>query len=149
MTMNNDDALQAATQRAAQAASEPMDGLLERLAELIGGRASVQAVFGEPVRHDQVTIVPVARIRWGFGGGGGSADQATDGSASGSGGGGGVAADPVGYLEIAHGAAEFRPIRDPYPSPVLILAIAVSAAIVLRAVTRIGSGSGRAIESPT
>jgi uncharacterized spore protein YtfJ len=60
----------------ARAATGPTsaDRLLERLAELIGGRAGVRAVFGEPIRNGELTVIPVARIRWGFGGGGGRAD---------------------------------------------------------------------------
>jgi hypothetical protein len=112
--------------------------LLERLAELVGARASVDVVFGEPIRQGDLTVVPVARVRWGFGGGGGRADDGPSGAASGSGGGGGVAADPVGYLEISAVGATFRPIRDPYPSPAFLVAAGVTAAVVLRALARIG-----------
>jgi uncharacterized spore protein YtfJ len=118
-------------------ADRPADRLLERIAELVGAKASVRAVFGEPIRQGELTVVPVARVRWGFGGGGGSADGTPTGAASGSGGGGGVAADPVGYLEIAGGEATFRPIRDPYPSPAFLLAVGVTVAIVVRAVARL------------
>jgi uncharacterized spore protein YtfJ len=113
------------------------DRLLERLAELIGAKAGVQTVFGEPVTRDDLTVIPVARVRWGFGGGGGRADGPPSGPASGSGGGGGVAADPVGYLEVGPGGATFRPIREPHPSPAFLLASALAAAIVLRALARL------------
>ncbi|OGO55800.1 MAG: hypothetical protein A2Z32_10070 [Chloroflexi bacterium RBG_16_69_14] len=121
-------------QRAGRAT--PADRLLERLAELIGARANVQAVFGEPVRHEGRTVIPVARVRWGFGGGGGHADGPPSGPASGSGGGGGAAADPIGYLEIGPDGAAFRPIREPYPSPLLLLSCGMATAIVLRALAR-------------
>jgi uncharacterized spore protein YtfJ len=97
----------------------PADRLLEHLAELVGAKASVHAVFGEPTTRGSLTIIPVARVRWGFGGGGGRAETPPAGPGSGSGGGGGVAADPLGYLEIGPEGAEFRPIREPYPSPML------------------------------
>ena len=42
-------------------------GLLERLADRIGGHAHVKAVFGEPIQQGDVTVVPVARVRWGIG----------------------------------------------------------------------------------
>jgi uncharacterized spore protein YtfJ len=115
----------------------PADRLLERLAELVGSRAGVQAVFGEPVRHDGRTVIPVARVRWGFGGGGGIADGSPNGPASGSGGGGGVAADPIGYLEIGPDGVAFRPIREPYPSPFFVLACGLAAGIVVRALARL------------
>ncbi len=122
------------------AAGGPVDRLLERLAEQIGARASVQAVFGEPVRQGDVTVVPVARVRWGFGGGSGSANGPTTGSGSGSGGGGGVSADPVGYLEIGPAGATFRQIAERYPSPVFLVAAGGAGAIVLRALARLVRG---------
>lgn len=64
------------------AGAAPADRLLERLAELIGARAGVQAVFGEAVRQDGLTVVPVARLRWGFGGGSGRSAAAFNGPAS-------------------------------------------------------------------
>jgi len=117
--------------------SAPADRLLERLAELVGARAGVQAVFGEPIRQDNVTIIPVARLRWGFGGGGGRADGPPSGPASGSGGGGGAAGDPIGYLGIGPDGATFRSIRDPYPSPLFVIACGLTASIVLRALARL------------
>lgn len=133
--------LEQATAGARGAASAtPADRLLERLAELIGAKAGVQAVFGEPIRQDVVTDVPVARIRWGFGGGGGRSEATPSGRASGSGGGGGVAADPVGYLEIGPDGAAFRAIRDRYPSPLFLIASGLTAALVIRAIVRLVRG---------
>jgi uncharacterized spore protein YtfJ len=114
-----------------------MDRSLERLAELIGAKANVRAVFGEPIKQGDLTVVPVARVRWGVGGGSGKSDAAPDGPSSGSGGGGGAVADPVGYLEIAGGESMFRPIRAPYPSPAFVLAAALGAAILIRAISRL------------
>jgi uncharacterized spore protein YtfJ len=127
-----------AEETARQAATDrPADRLLERLAELVGAKATVQAVYGDPIRQGEVTVVPVARVRWGFGGGGGHSEATATGAASGSGGGGGAAADPIGYLELADGAATFRPIRDPNPSPALVLAVGLTVAIVIRALARL------------
>lgn len=132
---------QVATDEARRAGSAtPGDQLLERLAEMIGARAGVQAVFGDPVKQDGLTVIPVARVRWGFGGGGGRSDGPASGPASGSGGGGGVAADPIGYLEISPDGAAFRPIREPYPSPLFLIASGLTAAIVLRALARVIRG---------
>ncbi|TXS45420.1 hypothetical protein EAO75_21440, partial [Streptomyces sp. uw30] len=52
--------------------------LLERLADKLGGRASeaVAAVYGEPVTVDGVTVIPVAKVSFGFGGGAGRAASA-------------------------------------------------------------------------
>ena len=115
------------------------DRFMERLMDQIGGRAGVQAVFGDPIERDGFTIIPVARVRWGFGGGAGSTGDVVDGpgSGSGSGGGGGVAVDAIGYLEVGHGGAAFKPIGQTYFSPLFLLSSAVSAAIVLRALARL------------
>ncbi|HEV8545363.1 MAG TPA: spore germination protein GerW family protein [Candidatus Limnocylindrales bacterium] len=111
---------------------------VERLADRIGARADVKAVFGEPIERDGLTVVPVARVRWGFGGGDGSGEDAEGRTiGSGSGGGGGLAAEPIGYIEIGPDGAAFRPITPPYPSPWFLLASGITAAIVLRALARV------------
>ena len=107
---------------------------------MLGAKANVQAVFGEPVERGNVTVVPVARVRWGFGAGGGRSEATETGPASGSGGGGGVAAEPVGYLEIGANGAEFKPIVSPYPSPGFLIAAGITFAIVVRALSRLLRG---------
>ena len=137
----------------------PIDGFIERMAERIGGKASVRAVFGDPIQRDDITIIPVARVRWGFGGGagtgpiavgpgragkgspfsetgddaGGTANQ----TGSGSGGGGGATADPVGYLEIGPDGATFHQITTARPSAGFLLAAGATAALVLRGLARL------------
>lgn len=97
------------------------DDRFNRLVESLGGTASASAVFGDPVEKDGVTIVPVARVRYGVGGGGGRggmgrkkkrADDAAE-QEVGYGHGGGVQAAPVGYIEISGGKAEYKRIVDP------------------------------------
>jgi len=128
--------LKEAVEMAREATEEaPLDRFLDRLAERIGARANVKAVFAEPIERGEVTIVPVARVRWGFGGGSGT--SAGDAEASGSGGGGGVAADPAGYIEIRAGEARFRPIVPPYPNAAFLLAAGLTAVMVIRALARL------------
>ena len=86
---------------------------LDRIAERLATSASARAAFGEPVERDGITVIPVARIRWGFGGGSGPAKAADEPAKSeGSGGGGGVSATPLGYIELHDGQAKFVRIRD-------------------------------------
>lgn len=113
------------------------DRFLDAMAERIGARASVTAVFGEPIERGDVTVIPVARVRWGFGGGQGEGGEAGGPTGSGLGGGGGASADPVGYVEIGPAGATFRPIVPPYPSPFFLLASGITAAIVLRSLARL------------
>jgi uncharacterized spore protein YtfJ len=89
----------------------PEQDLVRSLAERLGSSASVKAVYGEPISAEGRTIVPVARIAYGFGGGSGKGqkgDQAEhEGWGEGSGGGGGVMAKPVGVVEITRDGTRF------------------------------------------
>jgi len=77
------------------------------LAEKLGATTQAATIFGDPVERDGVTVIPVAKARWGFGGGVGSSKEE-----DGAGGGGGAQVTPVGFIELKNGAAEFRPIRN-------------------------------------
>jgi uncharacterized spore protein YtfJ len=78
---------------------------VERLAQTIQQHASARQVYGEPVVHDDVTIIPVARVQWGVGGGGIEHAGIERG-----GGGGGVRSTPVGFIEVRDETSTFRPI---------------------------------------
>lgn len=86
------------------------DALMERLSEQFGSRASVTAVFGEPVTSGGTTVIPVAEIAFGFAGGAGPEAGAADAGA----GGGGARARPRGYIEIKDGNATYKPLRAPW-----------------------------------
>jgi len=68
-----------AAAQAERAATGPQDAILEKLVEKVGGRASVKAVFGDPITRNGKTVVPVAKIRWGFGGGSGQGTSPAEG----------------------------------------------------------------------
>jgi uncharacterized spore protein YtfJ len=82
--------------------------LFERFAGRLGESARAAAVFGEPVEHDGLTIIPVARARWGLGGG----SQRSERAGAGIGGGGGATVSPIGYIEMGGGSARFKPVFD-------------------------------------
>ena len=120
-----------AEEQAQQAAENDLGSrLLERLAAEVGGKAGAKAVFGDAVERDGITVIPVARVRWGIGAGGGQGPEG-----SGSGGGGGVAADPIGYIEVTSAGATFRPMPRSF-GPGAVVAGALALAIVLRALAR-------------
>ena len=85
--------------------------LVERLAD--AGR--VESVYGEPVERGDRTVIPVARVAWGFGGGGGESEREEETEegeeheqgGSGYGMGGGVTAWPVGALELSDDDTRF------------------------------------------
>lgn len=94
--------------------------------------ANVENVYGDPITIDGKTVVPVARIAYGFGGGfgvggsetgtdgaGGEGESAGEGGGRGQGqgqgqggGGGGVSARPVGALEITEDGTRFVRFAD-------------------------------------
>ncbi len=87
--------------------SEPPENLVERLAQTLGAAANATHIFAPPIERDGVTVIPVAKARYGFGGGSG-----TDKKQSGGGGGGGAVITPAGYIEITKDGTRYRPIRD-------------------------------------
>ncbi len=90
--------------------------ILRSLGERLQGGASVKNVFGDPITVDGKTVIPVARVRYGFGGGGGRHGEAEEDEHhphQGWGGGGGVRADPAGVLEITATETRFIHFLDP------------------------------------
>ena len=85
--------------------------LLQSFKDSLLSNATVKSVYGDPVTFGERTIVPVARVAYGFGGGFGSRLKAGQHAAltgdvprspgdEAGGGGGGVAAMPLGVVEI-------------------------------------------------
>jgi len=81
-------------------------------------KATVKTVFGDPVREHERTIIPVARVAYGFGFGGGrdadreGAPEEPHGARAGGGGGGCVRIAPVALVEMTDGGTKIRPIVD-------------------------------------
>ena len=105
------------------------DDFLTNIAEKLGAAAKVSLVFGEPVERDGVTVIPVAKSRWGFGGGGGKTKHE-----NGSGGGGGTLVTPVGFIEITNGGARFQRIHT-VSLPMIVMS-GVAGFLLLRALVR-------------
>ncbi len=88
-------------------------GILAVLGDRFRDAATVKVVFGDPVAADGKTVIPVARVAFGYGGGASPAlrrratgeGPATEEEASG--GGGGVFAAPVGVVEIDREGTRF------------------------------------------
>lgn len=109
---------------------------LERFANRVGNSARASTIFAEPVERDGVTVILVAKARWGAGGG---ANSSTDENPAGEGmgGGAGVSVTPVGYVELKDGKARFRPIFDPGLLLQLIIGLGFVAVLVLRGVRKL------------
>jgi uncharacterized spore protein YtfJ len=87
--------------------------LLQSLRESILGQAGVKTIYGEPITVQGKTVIPVAKIMYGFGAGAGTGGVGNS-SAQGEGGGGGagVRTIPVGVIEISDQATRFIPITS-------------------------------------
>lgn len=137
------DDLSRVLREAQEAASGPTASFVERIAHRLGLHASASAVFGDPVDRDGITIIPVAKVKWGFGGGSGRGIEEgseTGEIGEGSGAGGGVAASPLGYIEIQDGQATFHRIKDPAAIVPLILAGGIAGWLTLRGLAKLLRG---------
>lgn len=88
----------------------------QSLGERLQGSASVKTVYGDPIVVEEKTIIPVARVAYGFGGclrsrkKSGNGKEQKDGDEEG--GGGGLAASPVGIVEITQEDTRFISIGE-------------------------------------
>lgn len=88
---------------------------VQSIVERIQGSASVKTVYGEPIKVEEKTIIPVARVAYGFGmcscGNKSEDKQKRDEDAEGCGGGAGaLTVRPLGVLEISSGETRYVPI---------------------------------------
>jgi uncharacterized spore protein YtfJ len=75
--------------------------------------ANVKSVFGEPIAAQGKTVIPVAKIIFGYGGGAGTGGVGNSSAqGEGGGGGGGARAIPVGVIEVSDKLTRFIPITD-------------------------------------
>jgi uncharacterized spore protein YtfJ len=114
--------------------------LVGKIADVVSKRAGIHLVYADPIVRDDVTVVPIARIRFGFGGGAGPASSGqTEGRRlqNGGGGGGGVVAAPAGFLVVRGSEVSYRPIRDPVRTALAVAAGALGVSFALRALRRL------------
>lgn len=107
--------------------------LMQTLHESLSSRAQVKSVFGEPVTAGNKTIIPVAKIAYGFGAGAGTGGVGeTSAKGEGGGGGGGVRTIPVGVFEVGPQGTRFVAVSDRKKQLATLLAGAALGLLVLR-----------------
>jgi uncharacterized spore protein YtfJ len=87
----------------------------DNIEQVLSSSANVKIVFGDPISVQEKTIIPVARVRYGFGGGMGSGPRRSGDEqrlGEGGGGGGGVIAQPVGVVEVSAAGTKFIPVHS-------------------------------------
>lgn len=88
-----------------------MSPKLESMFEPLTRSASVRSVYGEAISANGKTIIPVARVAYGFGGGWGRKPHDED-APEGEGGRGGVYAAPIGVVEVTDAGTRFVVLHD-------------------------------------
>ena len=95
----------------------PLDTIFSAIQERIRATARAETIYGETRTVEGWSVIPVARVAYGFGAGGGQATAKTDEGAGttpgGGGGGGGVSVSPVGFLVVTPEGERFVPITVP------------------------------------
>ena len=88
-----------------------MPARVESMLEPLSKSASVKSVYGEPITANGKTIIPVARVAYGFGGGSGrKPDQVNP--PEGEGGGGGIYATALGVIEVTDAQTRFIGVHE-------------------------------------
>jgi len=125
--------------------------LVRAAIDRLSDSAHVERVYGDPVTVGDRTVVPVARVAYGFGGGFGSGTDAADmgdvgdgadavdetddaevpESGEGGGIGGGARATPLGALEVTPGGTRFVRFSDSRGTRLAGLALAVGVGYLL------------------
>ena len=120
--------------RRSRAAEKNFPVFLKDAVEKMRSSGSAETVFGPARKENGRTIIPVARVAYGFGGGYGTAAQkgkagakqrgkrASTNGDSGLGGGGGLRIIPAGLFEVGSTGARFLPVRGSMTSTALTLA---------------------------
>jgi uncharacterized spore protein YtfJ len=132
------------------ARSRTMPSLIERIVRQMGVTSSAQTVYGTPVEAHGHTVIPVARVYFGYGGGAGpelagrQGERQADGRGlpaitSGGGAGGLGIARPAGYIEISPSGTRFVPAGRDWKRPLVLACAAVLGILAIRVRhTRVG-----------
>lgn len=104
---------------------------------------TVGRVFGEPVTHDGVTVIPVARISGGAGGGSGEPGSGTGKNEGGAGGGFGLGVSPAGVFTLREGKVSWQPAINVNRVILGGQVVAVVALLTLRAYFRFRAAGQR------
>jgi uncharacterized spore protein YtfJ len=106
--------------------------ILDRIRDIVDG-ASAGRVFGEPISHEGVVVLPAAKVSGGAGGGSGPAEEGQH-PGTGTGGGFGVSAKALGVFVIREGGkVHWQPAVDVNKIVLGGQLVAVTALLLIRA----------------
>lgn len=110
-------------------------GVLDALRKMTA-EAAVDRVFGTPITHGDMVVLPVAKVGGGAGGGSGTGPAADGPTNSGVGGGFGMSAKPLGVFVLRNGKVAWRPAIDVNKVVLGGQIVAVTLLLVARAVLK-------------
>ncbi|MEU7905850.1 spore germination protein GerW family protein [Actinoplanes sp. NPDC049118] len=117
--------------------------ILDTLRDVVDN-ATVGRAFGSPIHHDDMVVLPVAKVGGGGGGGSGSGSGSGSGPApdgqenGGTGGGFGMSAKPLGVFVLKNGKVAWRPAIDVNRIVLGGQIVAVTGLLVIRALIKAG-----------
>ncbi len=93
------------------------DELIQKIIDQVQKSANIKAILGDPIKQNNLTVIPVAALSVRGGGGGGIKPQKEPGKEpepqqGGMGLGVSISIKPIGYIRIVGEQAEFVPIVD-------------------------------------
>ena len=86
--------------------------MVQKLADDLQNYASTEAIFGEPIKLNKATVVPVCKMSVGYGGGGGTGEESGEAKGSGGGVGGGVKIEPAALIVENEGEVSVVSIKN-------------------------------------
>jgi len=116
--------------------------ILDRIREIVDG-ASAGRVFGEPVSHEGVVVLPAAKVSGGAGGGSGPGDDGKQ-PGGGTGGGFGMSAKALGVFVIREGGrVQWQPAVDVNRIVLGGQLVAVAALLLIRSLVKARGAGGK------
>ncbi len=112
--------------------------ILELLRE-VADDATVGKVFGTPIHHEGLIVLPVAKVSGGGGGGSGTGPAPEGQENGGTGGGYGMSAKPLGVFVLRNGRVTWRPAIDVNRVVLGGQLVAITGLLVLRALLKAGA----------
>jgi uncharacterized spore protein YtfJ len=115
--------------------SRPDAAVMDAIREVVDGTTAGR-VFGTPITHDDLVVLPVAKVSGGAGGGSGTGPAEEGKETGGTGGGVGLSAKPMGVFVVKDRKVKWQPAVDVNRVILGGQGIAVAALLVVRALIK-------------
>lgn len=90
----------------------PVNKIMENTLEKMRQMVDVSTIIGEPMVTDDVTLIPVSKVTYGFTSGGTDLPSKQNAELFGGGGGGGITISPVAFIVIQDGRVRMMQINN-------------------------------------